>query len=339
MGSAWTRNSTHSRLIEANYIVGVDLGGTKILSAVVDPTGCIISRCKILTKPERGVNEVIARIVKCICKAIERANLDISQVRAMGIGAPGVIDSQSGVVVFAPNLCWSNIPLKARIEDVLKRPIWIDNDVTLATLAEQALGAARGYQNLVGIFAGTGVGGAIMLNGVPFRGVNGTAGEIGHVIIKANGPKCTCGNRGCLEVLASRTAITREIRKAVLKHGKKSLVTELNGGNIDLVRSKVLAQAVEAGDEVTIRVLEKAQRYLGMGVALVVNFLNPEIVVLGGGVVDAMGDKFVGEVRAVAAVHSLPKSMNDIEVVAAELGGNAGAIGASVLARRKIEGT
>ena len=318
------------KLGRENYVVGVDMGGTKILAAIVGSNGQIVSRFKAMTRADKGADEVINRIAECISESIKKANLDHTQIRAIGIGAPGVIDSKTGVVIYAPNLRWTNVALKTALENQIKIPVTVDNDVNLGTLGEQALGAGRGVDNLIGIFVGTGIGGGIILNGKLFYGANRTAGEIGHVILKPNGPRCSCGNRGCLEALASRTAISRYVRKAITQQGKKSILPELNGGSLDLVRSGALAKAVKRGDKVTAKAIQRAQYYLGIGVATVVGLVNPQVVVLGGGLIEAMGEDFVSEVYNNAAELALPNAMNGVEVVSASLGDDAGVIGAAV---------
>ena len=318
------------KLGREDYVVGVDMGGTKILAAIIGSNGQIVSRFKAMTRADKSADEVIHRIAECISESIKKANLDHTQIRGIGIGAPGVIDSKTGVVIYAPNLRWTNVALKTALENQIKIPVTVDNDVNLGTLGEQALGAGRGVDNLIGIFVGTGIGGGIILNGKLFYGANRTAGEIGHVILKPDGPRCSCGNRGCLEALASRTAISRYVRKAITQQGKKSILPELNGGSLDLVRSGALAKAVKRGDKVTVKAIERAQYYLGVGVATVVGIVNPQVVVLGGGLIEAMGEDFVNSAYDVAAGLALPNAMNGVEVVSAKLGDDAGVIGAAV---------
>ena len=322
--------------VNDDYVVGVDMGGTKILAAVINAKGEIVQQAKRATKPKKGPEEVIERITRCIREAIDSAELKPSQIRAIGIGSPGPLDPETGVIIFAPNLGWSNVPLKAKLEANLSIPTFVDNDVNVGTLGEYAFGAGRGVKNLVGIFVGTGIGGGIILDGKLFHGVNKTAGEVGHMIVEAKGPRCGCGNFGCLEAVASRTAITRDLQKAILKKGKKSKLTELNGGNLDLIRSKAIARAVKQGDKPTIKVVQRAAKYLGISVASIVHFLNPEMVVLGGGVVEAMGDSLLDPIRHAAAEYALPTTMDGVQIVAATLGDNAGVIGASVLARERL---
>ena len=319
-----------------DYVVGVDMGGTKILAAVIDAKGEIVQQAKRATKPKKGPEEVIERIIRCIQAAIDGAELNPSQIRAIGIGSPGPLDPETGVIIFAPNLGWSNVPLKAKLEANLSIPTFVDNDVNVGTLGEYAFGAGQGVKSLVGIFVGTGIGGGIILDGKLYHGVNKTAGEVGHMIVEVKGPRCGCGNFGCLEAVASRTAITRDLQKAILKKGKKSKLTELSGGNLDLIRSKAIARAVKHGDKPTIKVVQRAAKYLGISVASIVHFLNPEMVVLGGGVVEAMGDSLLDPIRHAAAEYALPTTMDGVQIVAATLGDNAGVIGASVLARERL---
>ena len=322
--------------VNDDYVVGVDMGGTKILAAVINAKGEIVQQAKAATKPKKGSDEVIKRIVRCIREAIDGAELKPSQIRAIGIGSPGPLDPETGVIIFAPNLGWSNVPLKAELEANLSIPTFVDNDVNVGTLGEYAFGAGQGVKSLVGIFVGTGIGGGIILDGKLYHGVNKTAGEVGHMIVEANGPQCGCGNFGCLEAVASRTAITRELQKAIRKKGQKSKLTKLNGGKLDQIRSQAIAKAVKRGDKPTIKVMQRAGKYLGISVASIVHFLNPEMVVLGGGVIEAMGDSLLDPIRQAAAKYALPTTMDGIQIVEATLGDNAGVIGAAVLARQRL---
>jgi glucokinase len=319
-----------------NFVVGVDMGGTKILASVINVVGGIISQSKTATRADKGASEVIDRIVRCIRKAIGLAGLETSQIRAIGIGAPGPLDPETGVVIFAPNLGWSNVPLKSELEARMGISTFVDNDVNLCALGESAFGVGQGVKSVVGIFVGTGIGGGIILDGKLFHGASKTAGEVGHIIVKSNGPRCGCGNLGCLEAVASRTAITRQLRKAILKHGKTSILLKLNGGNLDLIRSSTLAKAVRRGDKLTTKVMRRTEKYLGIGVASIVNFLNPEMIVLGGGVIEAMGDDFLAGIRRVTEKHVLPSTMNGVQIVGAKLGDDAGVIGGAVLARQML---
>ncbi|MDE0554413.1 MAG: ROK family glucokinase [Candidatus Poribacteria bacterium] len=322
--------------MDAN-VIGVDMGGTKILSAVIDAEGQILGTAKVPTKADKGAAEVIDRIADCIRKAIDKSGVDSESIQAVGIGAPGPLDPATGVVIFAPNLGWKDVPLKAELEARVGFSTFVDNDVNVGTLGEHVFGAGRGVQNVVGIFVGTGIGGGIILNGKLFHGASKTAGEVGHIIVKAGGPRCGCGRRGCLEAIASRTAMTKQFQKAILKKGKKSVISKLTGGDLRAIRSGVLAKAVRLNDKLTLKIFKKVTKYLGIGIGSIVNFLNPEMIVLGGGVVEALDDTFLDDIRAAAKKYSLPNTLDGVQIVRAELGDNSGILGAAALARQRSD--
>ena len=317
-------------------VIAVDMGGTKILAAVVNAEGDILGTAKIPTKADKGAAVVIDRIASCIQKAVDKSRVARASIQAVGIGAPGPLDPGTGIVLFAPNLGWTDVPLKTELENRVGLPTFVDNDVNVGTLGEHAFGAGKGISTLVGIFVGTGIGGGIIMDGELFHGASQTAGEIGHIIVKAGGPRCGCGTRGCLEALASRTAITRQLQKAIVKKGKKSILPELTGGDLKLIRSGALAKALRSNDKLTMKVFKKATKYLGVGIASIVNFLNPEMIVLGGGVVEALDDSFLDDIAAVVADYSLPNTLSGVRIVKAQLGDDAGILGAAALARQRF---
>ncbi len=320
-------------------VVGVDMGGTKILSAVIDAGGNILGTSKVSTGADEGTSVVIDRIAESIQKAINKSNVDKASIQAIGIGAPGPLDPETGIVIFAPNLGWRDVPLKAELQARTGLPTFVDNDVNVGTLGEHAFGAAQGVQNVVGIFVGTGIGGGIILKGELFHGASKTAGEIGHIIVKADGPRCGCGTRGCLEAIASRTAMAKQFRKAIRKKGKKSVLTKLTDGDLSVIRSGVLVKAIRAKDKLTLKVFKKATKYLGIGIGSIVNFLNPDMIVLGGGVVEALDDTFIDNIRSYAEKYALPNTLNGVQIVRAKLGDNSGILGAAALARQRFETT
>ena len=318
-------------------VIGVDMGGTKILAAVVNAEGRILASAKIPTKADKGATVVIDRIASCIQKAIDKSRVAPESIQAVGIGAPGPLDPGTGVVIFAPNLGWKDVPLKAELETRTGILTFVDNDVNVGTLGEHTFGVGQNVQNLVGIFVGTGIGGGIIMQGELFHGASKTAGEIGHIIVKADGPRCGCGTRGCLEALASRTAMTKQFQKAILKKGKKSILSELTGGELGLIRSGTLAKAIQRKDKLTLQVLKRATKYLGVGIGSIVNFLNPEMIVLGGGVVEALDDTFLDNIRAAVEKYALPNTLNGVQIVRAKLGDDAGILGAAALARQRFK--
>ena len=230
-------------------------------------------------------------MAKTVREAVEAAGLKLSDMAGLGTGAPGPLDPDKGVVLHTPNLPWVNVPLAKMLSDRLDDlPVFIENDVNLGTYGECAFGAGVGAQDVVGIFVGTGLGGGLVLGGELRQGWRKACAEVGHMILLADGPVCGCGKRGCAEALASRTAIERDIW-AGIKAGRESVIPELNKQDSRLT-SGALAEAYRRGDPLVAEVLGKAQFYLGLLTASVVNFVDPELVILGGGVVEALGDEF-----------------------------------------------
>jgi glucokinase len=317
-----------------DYLLGVDLGGTKILAGVFDAKFDLKGTAKISTKADRGVEAVIDRIARCINEAVDECDLSLKQIRGVGIGAPGAVDADSGRVIFAPNLPgWKDIPLKKELEKRLGVPVFTGNDCNVCTLGTFDREYKAKPKDLIGIFIGTGIGGGIVINGDLYTGHNLTAGEIGHMVIEVNGPKCGCGNRGCFEALASRTAIFRKIQSAV-KDGQKTLLTEMLGPDLTDMRSGDLRKAMRKGDKFVEKIIEEAAEYAGIGIANLINILNPEIVVVGGGVIEALESEMMPTLIKAAKEHVMSGTMDGIKIEASKLGDHAGITGAAVLARR-----
>ena len=317
-----------------DYLLGVDLGGTKILAGVFDAKFDLKGTAKLSTKADRGVEAVIERIARCVNEAVDECDLSLKQIRGVGIGAPGAVDSDSGRVIFAPNLPgWKDIPLKKELEKRLGVPVFTGNDCNVCTLGTFDREYKAKPKHLIGIFIGTGIGGGLIFNGQLYEGHNLTAGEIGHMVIEVNGPKCGCGNRGCLEALASRTAIFRRIQSAV-KDGQKTLLTDMLGPNLADMRSGDIRKAIRKGDKFVEKIVEEAAEYAGIGVANLINILNPEIVVVGGGVIEALENEMMPTIIKAAKEHVMSGTMSGIEIEASKLGDHAGITGAAVLARR-----
>jgi glucokinase len=317
-------------------VIGMDLGGTKILAGVVSADGQVLGTTKRATKAAAGPDAVIERMIKTAQDAVEAAGLKMSDVAALGTGAPGPLDPDRGVVLRTPNLVgWDNVPLAKKLSDGLGMPTFIENDVNLGTLGEHALGAGQGVKDMVGIFVGTGIGGGLILDGALRQGWRKACAEVGHMIMLAEGPLCGCGNRGCLEALASRTAIERDIWGGI-KAGRECMIPELLGKS-DRLTSSELAEAWEKDDPLVREVLGRSQFYLGLAVASLVNLLDPEMIVLGGGVMEALGEKYLEPVRAVAYQYFINKrGARDVKIVPAKLGDLAGLLGAATWARQQL---
>jgi glucokinase len=316
--------------------LGIDLGGTKILAVVVDETGHIIGTSKRKTRPERGADEVIARIAKTAVEAVEDARLGLSMIEAAGIGAPGVADHNTGVLEFAPNLPdWVNIPLGPRLGQMLGVPVFVENDVNAGTYGETAAGVAREFDSVVGVFPGTGIGGGIVLDGELWRGARNAAAEIGHMVVLIDGPLCGCGRRGCIEALAARTAIERDIWGEI-RGGRHSVVLETvdPGGDIT---SGTIAHALEQRDPVVEDVMERASYHLGIFTAAMVNAIDPACIVYGGGLIEACGEFMLPIIRETAYRYLIrPVDPQKLPILQAALGDNAVAIGGAMLAQAAL---
>jgi glucokinase len=319
-----------------DLLVGVDLGGTKILAGVFTPGLKLIQSTKLSTKAERGFEAVVERISRCIRDAVDEADLSLKQIRGIGIGAPGAVDPDSGEVIFAPNLQWKGMPLKKALEKALNLPVFVENDCNICTLGVHESELKGKPRNMIGIFLGTGVGGGLILDGKLYGGFNRTAGELGHMVIQVGGPKCGCGNNGCFEALASRTAIFREIQRAV-KEGGRTVLTEMLGDNLADLKSGDLRKALRKGDKLVEKVIESAAEYTGIAVANLINVFNPEVVVVGGGVIDALEDEMMSIIVETALDYAMPGTTQGIEIVATKLGDFAGITGGAVLARQRTK--
>ena len=319
---------------KTGFVIGVDLGGTKIFAGVFNPALECLATTKVSTKAPRGPDAVIERIVRSVQDVVDEADLDLKQIGAMGIGAPGAVDGESGTVIFAPNLTgWKDVPLKKELEKHLGVPVVVENDANISVVGVHEAELKGKPRSVVGIFVGTGIGGGLILNGELYSGFNHTAGEIGHMVIDVNGPKCGCGNKGCFEAVASRTAIFQRI-KAGIKDGEKTLLTEMLGDDLEDLRSNDLRKAIRRGDKFVGKVIEQAAEHIGIGVANLVNVLGPEVVVLGGGVMEALADEMMDVIVKTAKEHAMPGTLKGVEIIASKLGDNAGITGAAVLARR-----
>ena len=319
----------------AQLYAGVDLGGTKIAATVMDAEWRILGHARVGSRAGQGGDAVTDNLVGAVRAALRRAEAPPEALRGVGIGAPGPLDGESGVILFAPNLGMHNYPLRARVEERLGVPVVLDNDVNLGTYGEYVAGAAHGRRYVLGVFPGTGVGGGLVLDGRLFRGWNGAAGEIGHTIVAAGGTLCGCGQRGCVEAYASRSAIARDL-VMLAAVGQAPTIREAAGTSLKKVKSGVIARSIAAGEQAVQAVVERAADYLGIGIANCVNLLSPELVVIGGGLVEKLGPAYVERVAASMRRHALAATVRGVEVVAAQLGDQAVVRGAVALLREAL---
>ena len=319
--------------------VGVDLGGTNILVAVVDKKGKILGEAKCKTEAERGAPGVTERIAEAISAATKRANMRKKNIAGIGIGVPGPVHPEGGLVVCCANLgpTWDRYPLQKKLGELVGLRVTVDNDVNVGALGEYTYGAGRGTNDMLAIFVGTGIGGGIILDGKLRSGFRNSAGEVGHMVILADGPICGCGEKGHAEALASRTAIERDVRLA-LASGQQSIIPRLmEETGHTLMSASIIGDAYDAGDELTREVVRRAQYYLGILIAACVNLLDPEAIVVGGGVLERMGEPYLEPVRRVAEQHYINKlDASKVRIVLAALGDHSGVLGAAVLARERF---
>ncbi len=322
-----------------NYI-GVDLGGTSMRAGVVAPDGTLLAMEKRKTLPELGAAKVLERLVETIERAAQSADVPLKKIGGIGVGVPGPIDTERGVVRVAVNLGkdWSNMPLADRLEEALGRPAYIDNDVRVGAIGEFTHGAGRGLKDMIAVFVGTGIGGGIILGGKLRGGFRGGAGEVGHTVVAdGNGIVGRTGQPGTVEPLASRTGMERMVREAVAQ-GRPSVVPELiqsvGGGRLT---SRVIYEATRQKDAVMAEALAAAQHTLGLLAANLINILDPEMVVFGGGVTERLGQKFIVPIRRVAYANLVNKhNARLVRIVPAALKDASGVVGAAVLARQKL---
>lgn len=321
---------------KAEYFVGVDFGGTKISAGVFDSRLTLVGNSKFSTKPKRGPSAVLDRIARCVLDAVDECDLTLKQVRAVGVGAPGAVDAENGRILFAPNLEWEDIPFQKELEKRLDLPVFIENDGNICTLGVHVQELKGKPRQMIGVFIGTGIGGGLIIDGELYSGAGRTAGEIGHMIIKAGGPKCGCGNEGCFEALASRSAIFRRIQSAV-KDGQKTALTEILGPDLKDLRSADLRKAIRRGDKFVEGIVEEAAEYTGIAVANLFNIFCPEIIVLGGGMMEALEEEMLPKIQKSARAHVMPGTRDNLRIQASELADHAGLVGGAVLARRAVK--
>ncbi len=312
-----------------NFAIGIDLGGTKVLTALVDKnTGEVVHFVKKKTKKDKGPEKIIHKIIKSIHEIFEEQHLSVKDISSIGIGAAGQVDREKGIVIAAPNLDCFNLEIKAIVEKEFSIPVFLGNDVEIATLGEFHFGAGKGYKDFVCIFVGTGVGSGLVQDGLVRRGSSGTAGEIGHIIVDVGGRPCACGGNGCLEAYASRLAIEKRIVGA-LKKGRTSDITNyLEEGKS--IKTSMIKKALDNHDELVTQNIDEAAEYLACGLASVINFYNPGLIILGGGLIDAI-DYFYNKSVKIAKAKALPTPSKNIEFKKAQLGDFSGVIGAAIL--------
>ena len=310
------------------YRIGIDLGGTNIAAGLVDEDHRIVARCSLPTGAGRPAAEVVADMARAAEQCAAAAGVTVADCAAIGIGSPGTCDPKSGVVARAYNLNWFGVPVCRMLHERFGIPVRLGNDANCAALAEVVAGAAVGYQDVVLITLGTGVGGGIILGGKIYAGMRGAGAELGHTLLVLEGEPCTCGRRGCWEAYASATALIRQTRRAAQEHPRSLLAKMAAEGEIT---GRTVFDAADAGDEAAQAVIDQYCVYIGAGFTDLVNSLAPQMILLGGGV-SRQGERLLKPVREYVATHCFGQRQGAIpQIETAKLGNDAGIIGAAAL--------
>ncbi|MCX6010556.1 MAG: ROK family protein [Chloroflexi bacterium] len=315
--------------------LGIDLGGSKILTAVVDSQGEMLSSDESITPATKGREAVIQSILDSSHRVLKQASVALSQICAIGVGAAGISNPEAGILFTSPNLpAVRDVPLRDIMQERLGKKTFLINDANAAALGEFYFGAARGVCNFIYITLSTGIGGGIVIDGKIYTGAIGAAGEVGHMTIDDNGPICNCGNRGCWEMLASGTALAREAKHRI-KEGVRTSILEYAEGDMEKVTAQVIHSAAQQDDSLAKELIARTGYYVGVGLANLINIFNPELIVIGGGLSN-IGDMLLGPAFKVAGERAYKEAFQAVRFASAELGRNSGVLGAAAFALQEM---
>jgi len=326
------------KLIELNnlafYAIGVEIGVTHINVGLMDIWGNLATKIEVPVNEEHDKSEIMNIVIGSIKDILSEAKEKCQQVKGIGVGVMGLVEPESGILHFSLHHNWKNIPIKSILKEEFKLPVIVDNDARAMALGEHWFGAGRGVKNLVLINISDGIGSGIIINGKPYYGASGIAGEIGHTSIDYNGPKCGCGNYGCLETFVSGSVIAARARKAI-ERGAQTIITRLVNGKLEKITDEVVYQAAKKEDEFSLKLLKSIGEYLGVGIVNIINIFNPEVILVGGRMIQI--SKIIFEsAKKVAMERILEMTGKSVKIIPFLLGGNAGTIGAATLITRDI---
>lgn len=314
------------------YYIGIDLGGTNIVAGVVNEKYEIVAKAKTPTNRPRSAKEICLDMANMALEAVEKAGLKISDIESVGVGAPGSVNSDTGVISFSNNLDFHDAPIADYIREVIDLPVYVENDANAAAYGEFVAGSAKGTKDAVCITLGTGVGGGIIIGGKIYSGFNYAGAEIGHTVVEVDGPQCSCGRKGCFEVYSSATGLIRMTKEA-LDANPDSKMHEMMDG--DHVSGRLAFNAMRAGDEAAKGVVDKYIKYLAAGIANTINIFQPEVLCIGGGVCNE-GDALLIPLKALISKEIYTRNSDEnTRIVIASLGNDAGIIGAAFLGLQK----
>ncbi len=312
------------------YKLGIDLGGTNIVAGVVDDNYNIVATGKVKTSLPRPAEEIVDDMVKAANIAIENAGLKIEDIESMGVGSPGAIDPVHGVVCYANNLAFYDVPMAQMLKERMGVDFYIENDANAAAYGEYIAGAGRGTNNFIAITLGTGVGGGVIIGGKLYSGSNYAGAELGHTVIEMSGEMCSCGRQGCWEAYASATALIRQTKQAMIKY-PKSVMWELCENDINRVSGRTAFDAMRQNDAAGKMVVDKYVEYVAVGVSNNINIFQPEVLCIGGGI-SKEGDNLIKPIKAFLEGENYARNLaKKTEVKVAQLGNDAGIIGAAYL--------
>jgi glucokinase len=320
---------------ERDLWLGFDLGGTKMMACVCDSDFRILGRKRKATKGHEGSDAGTDRVKQVIDRALEEADVKAERLAGIGIGIPGPVDMEAGVVLETPNLGWKNLPLREILEEEYGCPVVVLNDVDAGVYGEYRMGAARDARCVVGLFPGTGIGGGCVYHGEILAGDRISCFEVGHMRVQPDGPLCGCGQHGCLEAVASRLAISSAAARAAYQ-GNAPHLKETAGTDLSEIRSGALAESIREGDVIVEQIVREAAEKLGMAAGWLVNLVGPDVVLLGGGLVEALPGIYADEVQRAAEAHVMPSFRGTFRVCVATLGDFAAVKGAAAWARKKV---
>lgn len=311
-------------------VISIDMGGTKVLGCVVNSKDGIIARVKKTTNPTATRKRYVHQIAEIIFELIAETHINEKKIKAVCLGVPGTVNPQTGVIGLAPNLGLKNFNIKKMLEAEIPFPVLIENDVNLGALGIKTFGVGKKSKNMLAVFVGTGIGGGLIIDEKLYRGSNFVAGEIGHMLVEKNGPKCGCGRKGCFEAIASRTAIVNKIVKDI-KSGKRSKLSKLVKSG-ERIRSKSLSNAVKSGDKVVRRRIKEGCEVIGETLASISNLLNLDMIVLGGGMIEALDFYMLPLIKKSFSEQVLNDSAKGLKIVASRLADDAAVYGGIALA-------
>lgn len=317
----------------ADLTLGFDLGGTKMLAGVVGKGHKVLSKAKRKSQTQAGPEAIYADIVATVHEALDQAGAKAADIGAIGMAVPGILNRKKGTIVRAPNMGFYDFPIAAQLKAEFGFPVVLENDVNAGVWGEFVAGAAKGHRQVLGVFPGTGIGGGLIVNGELYAGFGGNAGEIGHMIVQVEGPLCGCGNRGCIEALASRSAMSREAAGLIASGVLGGAYAE-NGADVKAISSKFFATGLKEGNPHVIGIIDRAADFLGIHIGGCLNLMNPELVLIGGGLVEKLGDYYLKRVEKAMRATAWEFVADDAKIKAAVLGDEATLIGAADLAAR-----